>query len=369
MRFPPVMRVFTLLLLIVSTYCGATASAETRPCSPTVQQFTSGAHILGFGADGYVVSNGAYALKVDYIGAVARTPVAENGTTGMNTRSTSAPSLGTLRYEGLWRGIGVTYDAPDGGIERSTWHMAPGADPSAIRLRYNRPVTKNADGTLSIIASERGRLTESAPIAWQSVGGERREVAVSFTVGRDQEIGFQLGAYDRTQPLEIDPTLVWNTFLGGAGNDLGQALALDGAGNVYVTGYSTSTWGTPLRAYSGGYEAFVAKLSTNGTLLWNTFLGGSNMDYGSTIAVDGSGNVYVGGKSAATWGTPVAPFSGGTNDGFVAKLSSTGSLLWNTFLGGTGNDEAAGIVADQSGNVYVAGSSDATWGTPARTFS
>jgi hypothetical protein len=88
-----------------------------------------------------------------------------------------------------------------------------------------------------------------------------------------------VGDYDTTQALVIDPTLTWNTFLGTGGafeNDYGQSIAVDSSGNVYVAGHSNATWGSPVRAYSGsGYDVFVAKLDNSGNLVWNTFLGGS----------------------------------------------------------------------------------------------
>ena len=165
------------------------------------------------------------------------------------------------------------------------------------------------------------------------------------------------------------PSLTWNTFLGGSGNDYGISIALDGSGNVYVTGASTTTWGNPVRAYVGGYEAFVAKLNSSGTLIWNTFLGGSGEDDGYGIAVDGSGNIYVTGMGDGTWGSPVQAYGGGSYDTFAAKLnSSTGALVWNSFLGGSGDDYSNGIALDGSGNVYVTGSSNATWGSPVQAY-
>ena len=148
------------------------------------------------------------------------------------------------------------------------------------------------------------------------------------------------------------------------------AIAVDGSGNVYVSGDSPATWGSPVRAYTSDYDAFAAKLNSSGALTWNTFLGGSGDDGGCAIAVDGSGNVYVGGYSNATWGSPVRAFTpnGLNNDAFAAKLNSSGALTWNTFLGGSGGDSGRAIAVDGSGNVYVSGSSDATWGSPVRAF-
>ncbi len=162
--------------------------------------------------------------------------------------------------------------------------------------------------------------------------------------------------------------LIWNTFLGGSDYDFGYAVALDLSGNVYVAGYSTTTWGLPIRAYSGTGDAFAARLDPTGKLIWNTFLGGNSFDFGFALAVDAVANVYVAGSSAATWGSPIRPFGGGSDDAFVARLGSSGNLVWNMFLGGSLYDDAHAVAADGKGNIYVAGASDATWGSPVRAY-
>jgi uncharacterized repeat protein (TIGR01451 family) len=168
--------------------------------------------------------------------------------------------------------------------------------------------------------------------------------------------------------LSNDGTLIWNTFLGSAE---GRGIAVDGSGNVYVTGYSSSTWGTPVRAYSGDEDAFAARLSSEGTLIWNTFLGSNREDWGNAIAVDGSGNVYVGGYSYRTWGSPERPYSASewSPNNFAARLSSEGTLIWNTFLGSEVFGGRSGIAVDGSGSVYVVGQSERTWGSPVRAYS
>lgn len=166
----------------------------------------------------------------------------------------------------------------------------------------------------------------------------------------------------------LGPERIWNTFLGGAARDWAFTIAIDGDKNTYVAGLSAATWGSPLNPYSGGYDVFVAKLDANGALVWHTFLGGSGDDVGYGIAVDTNGNVYINGFSKTTWGSPILPYSA-LEDGFVAKLAANGSLLWNTFLGGTGYDRGqADIVVDADGNSYVAGQSNATWGTPVTAY-
>jgi hypothetical protein len=170
--------------------------------------------------------------------------------------------------------------------------------------------------------------------------------------------------------LDSNGNLTWNTFVGGSGNEAPTGLALDVAGNAYVTGYCTATWGSPVSAFSGGiYDAFVAKLDSNGALIWNTFVGGGPDDRGNAIAVDLSGNVYLAGLSRSSWGTPVRTFSGGPYDAFAAKLDSSGAFVWNTFLGGGGTDHGYAVAVDVTGNVYVVGFSTASWESPVRAFS
>ena len=165
--------------------------------------------------------------------------------------------------------------------------------------------------------------------------------------------------------LASDGSLTWNSFLGSSGaTDIAYGVAVDGSGNVYVAGNSGATWGTPVRAHSGDTDGFAAKLTGSGTLTWNTFLGTAGTDAANGVAVDGSGNVYISGLSSATWGTPVRSFGGGANDAYAAKLNSSGGLTWNTFLGGAGGDWGGGIALDDSGTVYVGGYSDTTWGSP-----
>jgi len=171
--------------------------------------------------------------------------------------------------------------------------------------------------------------------------------------------------------LNSDGVLQWNTFLGGKGGDSCKGIAVDSSGNCYVIGtyrpgYGDDIWGSPVRAYTGDTDAFAAKLDSNGVLRWNTFLGGTYNDWGTGISVDSSDNVYVTGSSIATWGSPVRAYTGDT-DAFAAKLDSSGGLLWNTFLGGPSSDGGSGIAVYSSGNVYVAGNSRATWGNPVRT--
>jgi Bacterial Ig-like domain (group 3)/Beta-propeller repeat len=159
--------------------------------------------------------------------------------------------------------------------------------------------------------------------------------------------------------------LVYSTYLGGSGSDLGYGIAADSAGNAYVTGYTTSTnfpTMNPLQpANGGGYDAFVVKLNSAGSaLVYSTYLGGSGNDYGEGIAVDSAGNAYLEGRTGSTNFPTMNPWqaaNGGGADAFVAKLNSAGSaLVYSTYLGGSGNENNqfhGGIAVDSAGSVYV----------------
>ena len=163
--------------------------------------------------------------------------------------------------------------------------------------------------------------------------------------------------------LNNSGVLQWNTFMGATDDDFASGIQVDGSGNVYVTGGSDITWGTPVNEYTGGWDAFVAKLDGGGARQWNTFMGSSTIDSPHDIALDESGNVYVTGESDATWGTPQNAYAGG-EDAFAVKFNSGGVRQWNTFMGSNSGDVASGIAVDGSGNIYVTGYSVGTWGTP-----
>ena len=326
-----------------------------------VLQFTSGGHLLSFEPKVMYVAGGSHALRIEFVDSCSTNPIAAD--VGDHAKDT-AP-LSQVSYSNLWDGVSLTYDAPGDGVVRSTYRIAPHADTAAIHLRYNAPIALQNDGSLRVIFKT-GTINESAPKAWQERDRKRVPVQVAFAPHATSDLGFVLGDYDRNEPLFIDPTLTWNTFLGGAGTDEAFGLALDAMGNVYVGGYSTATWGAPLQPFAGSVDAFVAKLDPAGNLIWNTFLGGSGVDEIYGLAADPTGNIFVTGYSTATWGSPVLAFGGGTAT-LVAKLDSTGTVIWNTFLGG-GFTLGRGICADVIGNVYVTGNSGGNWGSPIRAF-
>ena len=148
----------------------------------------------------------------------------------------------------------AVYEAQAGALLKSTYYVDADPDGNAaeqIRLHYNREVSLDDQGNL-VIAYDHGTMTDSAPVAWQDIDGQRMFVHVSYVLLGNNEVGFAVGDYDHSRQLVIDPTLTWNTFLGSSGTDYAMVIAVDGSGNVYVAGYSSATWGSPVRAFGGG---------------------------------------------------------------------------------------------------------------------
>ncbi len=166
--------------------------------------------------------------------------------------------------------------------------------------------------------------------------------------------------------------LLYCGYLGGINDDVGQAIAVDSGGNAYITGYTEGGFLVgvgPYLTYNGGAsDAFVAKINAGGGGLYSGYIGGSNLDYGTGIAVDSSGNAYVTGytNSASDDGFPVrvgpSLLHQGNYDVFVAKVNSAGSppLVYGGYIGGSANDYGQGIAVDSSGNAYVTGSTSSS---------
>lgn len=333
----------------------------------TLLQFGGGAgHVLGFDTGVVHIVSHDHLIRIELVGSRDVPPAAEAPASEL-----PAKPLERVTYAGVWDGVTLIYEESARGIFKSEYHIDGGAGEAAIRrirLRYDLPVRLDANGRL-VVSHEAGELVEDAPIAWQDIDGERRSVAVRFHLSAEREVGFWVDQYDRSASLIIDPVLTWNTLLGSSQDDRAYGLAVDGSGNVYVIGQSLATWGSPVSPHHTiNWDACVAKLrSDDGSVLWNTFVGGSGSDYGEAIAVDGSGSVYVSGESTSSWGTPVRPYTAST-ESWAAKLNSSGALVWNTFLGGGGIDYSEAIAVDAASNVYVGGWSTATWGTPLRPY-
>jgi hypothetical protein len=238
-------------------------------------------------------------------------------------------------------------------------------------------------GDLLLAIDDVSTLIEKAPRAWQTSDGVRVSVTVQYAVLGDDSIGFALGNYDTNKPLTIDPQLIYSTYLGGSAFDGAKSVAVDFAGNAYITGVTQSTnfpTNNPIYgAINGDKDAFIVKINPTGTVfLYATYLGGSNREdeFGPEraggIAVDSSGNAYVTGcTNSADFPTvnPLQPTHGASTncDAFVSKLTAAGNaLIYSTFLGGPGADSANAIAVDDQGSAYIVG--DAGKDFPGDTF-
>ena len=213
------------------------------------------------------------------------------------------PTYGAIVYGGLYDGIDLMYNGREGSL-KGTYTIDPGGQPDRIRWRYHgadQVTIDPASGDLHLTLGET-RMIERAPIAWQIRSGVERPIGVRYSAHSDGSFGFVVEAYDPTLPLIIDPTLIYGTYLGAGSTDTARGIAVDGNGNVYLTGqtYSSNFPGST-GPRSGTTDVFVTKLNAQGnTLLFTTILGGSDDEAGNGIAVAGTGHVWVTGETEST---------------------------------------------------------------------
>lgn len=194
---------------------------------------------------------------------------------------TNVPMYDRVHYRAVYPGIDLTYYGNQGQLEFD-FLVAPGADPGRISMSFGgaRDVRIDPDGDL-ILRVAGGDLRQHTPVVYQDAQGARHQIAARYLMKGEREVGFDLGAYDRSRPLVIDPVLVYSTYLGGSSRDEGNDIAIDADGNAYVAG-ETSSADFPIEsaAYpslTGGIDGFVTKLNATGSaLIYSTYLGGGS---------------------------------------------------------------------------------------------
>ncbi|HXH47857.1 MAG TPA: SBBP repeat-containing protein [Terriglobia bacterium] len=303
------------------------------------------------------------------------------------------PRYARVHYAAIYPGVDLVFYGNGGRLEYD-FIVSPGADPSAISFTFasgSKSGSMHTEPSLRLEPNGDLALTTTAgdvrlhhPVIYQEQNGERHTIPGGYELKADGSIGFDLGQFDTTRPLIIDPVLSFSTFLGGSGVDSATAIALDSSDNIYIAGTTTSS-NFPVTA--GGFQhtladdvtqcttsqectdAFVSKLSPDGsTLIYSTYLGGAGTDGIRGIAVDSSDNAYVAGFTGSLDFPGVgansfqASSTGGTCasvpclDAFFAKLNNEGSgILYSTYLGGSNIDIAHDIAVDSSGNAYLTG--------------
>ncbi|HEY7068142.1 MAG TPA: SBBP repeat-containing protein [Chloroflexota bacterium] len=352
------------------------------------------------------------------------------------------PTYASVRYHDVYPGIDLVFHGHGRELEYD-FVVAPGADPSLIRLEVvgTDAAALDDQGDL-VLRAGAGELRQRKSVVYQEPDGRRQQIDARYlleTLGGAQPsispllpvqvgpggavpvafaVNLALGAYDPRLPLVIDPVLAFTKQIGGSGDELATGVVTDVGGNAFITGQTTSVSGggihgfvtkvdihggtvaytvafggsgvdapngigidsarnaymvgattssdfptqNPAQAVLGGSNVsngFVLKISPDAaTLLYSTYLGGSGGDGGAAIAVDPAGNAYVAGSALSTNFPVTRPLQGSARGGyeaFVAKLSPAGALVYSTYLGGTANDAAAGVAIDPAGNAYVIG--------------
>jgi hypothetical protein len=373
-----------------------------------------------------VLGANADVLRMQLMGGAARAPVGEAelpGTVnyllgGDPTRwRTGVPTYGRVRYAAVYPGIDLAYYAQGANLEYD-FVLAPGAAPEQIMLRYAGAESLELDPTGDLLLHLHGStVRQERPLVYQEREGRRELVDGGYALvnpaahdcdergdfcsgaqlpneqNDEPRVAFWLGDYDPDRPLVIDPTLVYSTYLGGSGDESGRGIAVDGQGQTYITGETTSTdFPQATTTQKGNSDAYVTKLNAAGTPLYTTYVGGGGSDRGNAIAVDRacttSCTAFVTGLTFSSDFPQVNPLPTANNAGilqwgyeaFVTRLSATGDmLLYSTYLGGTGanlwepghcagsicnldwlwagtlGDEGTGIAVDGQGQAYVTG--------------
>lgn len=269
----------------------------------------------------------------------------------------TVPGYAQVQVQDLYPGVDlVYYSTANRGLEYDL-RIAPGVDPGVIQLSFSgaQSMTLNGQGDL-VLHTAAGEVTEQAPQFYQNVGGVRQSVAGQYTLSADGQLGVRPGNYDPTLPLIIDPVLGYSSPP-SLGSYIPTSVAVDGSGNLYMTGLYAAYSGAPT-------DVFVRQLSADGsTVNFTTVFGGSDNETAPSLTV-ANGNVYVVGTTASS-DFPVlnayqSSNAGGT-DAFLATFDAgTGARTESTYLGGTGDDAAKGVAVDSSGHLFVAGDTGST---------
>ena len=366
----------------------------------------AGSHAVWLSPEGITLRSGRSRFTLRFAGAHAAPalepldplPGKTNYITGSDPSHwvTGIPTYGRVRYPQLYPGIDLVCHGSAGNFEYD-FELQPGADPSRIRLSLGEGDTARLSVNGDLLISDGHReWRHHAPRVYQGT----HEIASRYSLSPHGEFGFAIGAYDHHQPLVIDPIITQVTYLGGTRGDAISAVAVDAAGNIYLTGYTNSTdfpvsSGSYSGQYTGGacpievqipdqpgppvYEeqdtwcvnAFVTKLNPSGTqLIYSTYVGGSGGaeadggDKPAAIAVDSQGNVYVAGTTTSTDFPITSNALQQTNPidaEFLFQLDPTGAkLLYSTYIGTNNIDTYAsdyitGLAVSSAGYLYTAG--------------
>ncbi len=323
-------------------------------------------HHAWFTNDGVVLRTPlANPVTLRFAGATLRDPelleptgAMTNYLVGSDPRAwrTGIPHHARLRYREVFPGADLVFYGDEGQL-RYDFVLRPGANPRKVVVAFDGigAMEPQPSGEL-LLQAKGGVLRLGVPYVYQlASNGTHRPVAARYRSRGGNRIGFELDAYDPSLPVVIDPVVQYSSFAGSSGEDAGLAVRADAQGSAYVAGFSGSS----------DIQAFVTKFSPDGSrIIYTTYLGGSGIDIATGLALDRQGNVYICGSTSST-DFPAArgfgpSYGGGPSrllgDGFVVKLDASGSsIVYGSYLGGSGGDAAKAIAVDEQGSAYITG--------------
>ena len=282
----------------------------------------------------------------------------------------------SVRYHEIYSGIDLLYYGNQGELEYD-WIVAPGSDPDQIAVDFiGADALALDDAGRLLLQAGNNQLVLEKPILYQTSGNDRVPVSGGYVLFDNNRVSFDVGPYDSSRTLIIDPVLDYATYFGGQSFDEGTAIDVDAAGNTYVAGFTSSYDFPTLKAVQRnpfGSVAFVTKLDPTGLPVYSSYLGGNGTTRGYGVVADGDGRAYIVGETCSIDFPTVNAFqpeqgyqpedgnycsNNGLlqHDAFVAKLAVDGSTLeYSTFLGGSGGDDARDVDVDDLGSAYVTG--------------
>lgn len=284
-----------------------------------------------------------------------------------NNWKENVPLFGAVRYPQLYPGIDAVFHGSGQDLEFD-FEVEPGSEPERVELDFAGAdrVSITVDGGLEVVSGKQTWHLVS-PVAYQTIEDQRKLVPVKYQVTLDGTVSFELGEFDRSSKLIIDPVVQYSSAITASNEIIFSAIGTDTAGDLFVTGqtfapdYPVVNGRNP--SPTGTEQVFVTKISPAGNaILYSTYLPSSNFNSATKMVVDANGNAYVTGVTGAQ-DFPLTSTNLGTcsqsfcNAGFVVKLSPTGGLTYSTLLG-TGQVLPYAIAIDSSGSAYVAGGTD-----------
>jgi hypothetical protein len=318
---------------------------------------------------------------------------------------TDIPMFAKVRYESVYPGIDAVYYGDQNKLEYD-FVVAPGASPKAIAMNFTGPNKIKIDEDGNLILKLQGKdvakeITQNKPNIYQDINGARRAVKGGYVIKSPAQVGFEVGEYDTTKPLVIDPPLIYSTYLGGTGKDQAFGIAVDSQGNAVVTGKTRSVDFPTKGAQNGAlvkntnctglqpgggtgtfdecvepHWVFITKFKADGSdIIFSTVMGGTRDDRGNAIDVDGCDNTFVAGQTLSPDFPTVNAIQpnfasvsieginnesdAGNCDAFFVKVDTNGQLVMSSYWGGEHDDRAFGIrVSPDSSSFVIVGKTD-----------